>query len=54
MMSASNIPKNFQVSLSLCILSFSWFNSSIPSVMCLFLHIICMADFFMPNFIPMY
>ena len=49
MVSASNIPKG-KVSFSLNVLIFSWFGSTIPSVICCFpLLIIFMAQFSMPN-----
>ena len=52
MVSASKMPKYLKVSPSVMILS--WFCSSIPSVLCrLPVSITSMAQFFMPNSIPM-
>ena len=53
MLSASNISKHWYVSFCPCVLIFSWFGSSIPSVICRFLFFtISIAHFSMPNSIP--
>ena len=53
MESASNIPMYLQLSFSPRILIFSWFGSSIPSVMsCFTLLIVSMLHFSILNFIP--
>ena len=54
MMSASNIPKYLYVSFSSSVQIFSWFGSSIISVICRFpLFLICLVHFSMLNSIPM-